>query len=134
MQVAVAFTQTATSITVTMPPNVNVAPPGNYKLFVTTTEGRPSQSVYIGLGGATPAPGPFTDAPRPPVLADGTYTITARGRTTCPASLSYGTCSQSNDAILGSGGRFFMHPAVLVPVDYHTSKTVIKKLVPHCVL
>ena len=118
MQVAVAFTQTGTSITVTMPPNANVAPPGNYQLFVTTTQGCPSQGVYIGLGGATPAPGPFTDAPRPPVLADGTYTITARGRVSCPASLSYNTCSQSNDAIMGTGGKSSGPQAILVQVNY----------------
>lgn len=80
-----------------MPGDSTIAPPANYMLFAVSGDGRPSQAIYIGLGGATPAAAPFYDPPVNPILASGTYTITTAARAGCAANyLSYPTCATSN--------------------------------------
>ena len=113
MQVQCAFTVAAGNLTVTMPPNSSIAPPANYMLFAVTSQGRPSQAVYIGLGGATPATSYFTDPAVTPFFANGTYNITSRARRgTCAAALSYQFCNTSNDVIMDTQGD-------IPPTDLH---------------
>jgi hypothetical protein len=47
--VTLAFTGTG-SVTVTMPPNARVAPPGSYLMFAVDSQGRPSTASMIRLG------------------------------------------------------------------------------------
>ena len=105
MQVSCVFQDQGTQLLVTMPPSTSIAPPGNYMLFAVSRDNRPSQAVYIGLGGAVPAP-LFTDPPANPIFADGTYTIINRGRRgQCAPNLSYQPCSLSNDPIMDTQGE-----------------------------
>lgn len=43
-------------------------------MFAVSNTGRPSQGVYIGLGGAVPA-AKYYEPLNPGIIADGTYTI-----------------------------------------------------------
>lgn len=97
-----AFTQTAVQLSIRTPPNANIAPPGNYLVFAVSSSGRPSQGVYIGLGGAKPAPKYFEPANRA-VLADGAYTI----QSTAPALagcryFSVPPCSGSTEGLVAA--------------------------------
>ena len=104
LQVALVFTSTATSITFTMPPSASIAPPGIYQLFAVSNQGRPSNGVNIGVGGATPAAGPFYEPGTPPILPSGTYNITSLGRGACNASLAPTLCSQGNLVTMSNQG------------------------------
>ena len=48
--VGLAYTPTATGITLTAPPNGNIAPPGYYMLFVVDTTGVPSVAAFVKVG------------------------------------------------------------------------------------
>ena len=55
------FTAANGTLTVTMPANANLAPPGNYWLFAVNSAGVPSVGALVQVGGGTtppPAPGP----------------------------------------------------------------------------
>jgi hypothetical protein len=47
--VGLAFTPTATGLTLTAPPNGNIAPPGYYMLFVVDSAGVPSVAAFVKL-------------------------------------------------------------------------------------
>ena len=105
LQVQCAFTVSSGTLSVTMLSNSSLAPPANYMLFAVSSQGRPSQAVYIGLGGATPATSYFIDPAVTPFFANGTYTITSRARRgACPALLSYQSCNTSNDVVMDVQG------------------------------
>lgn len=87
-----------------MPPNANVAQPGQYQLFVVTTAGRPSQGVNIGLGGAVVA-ARYLEPRVTPILPDGTYTLTNAGRAGCSNYLTAVNCSQGNTIQMGGTGK-----------------------------
>ena len=48
--VELVYTPTATGITLTAPPNGNIAPPGYYMLFVVDTTGVPSVAAFVKVG------------------------------------------------------------------------------------
>ncbi len=48
--VALVYTPTATGITLTAPPNGNIAPPGYYMLFIVDTAGVPSVAAFVKVG------------------------------------------------------------------------------------
>lgn len=48
--VGLVYTPTATGITLTAPPNGNIAPPGYYMLFVVDTAGVPSVAAFVKVG------------------------------------------------------------------------------------
>jgi hypothetical protein len=54
--VDVGFTQTSTGVSVTMPTNANLAPPGWYMLFAVDANGVPSVAKWVHLDGASPKP------------------------------------------------------------------------------
>ena len=58
-EVVLTATSSADSVTVTTPPNSNVAPPGQYYLFV-LSNGVPSKAAYVSLQLALPSTGPST--------------------------------------------------------------------------
>jgi hypothetical protein len=47
--VGLAYTSATTSLTITMPPSGNVAPPGYYMLFVVNSAGVPSVAAFVKL-------------------------------------------------------------------------------------
>ena len=104
LQVAVVFTATATAITFTVPPNATIATPGIYQIFAVTSQGRPSQGVNIGLGGATPAAGPYYEPTPNLPLPSGPYNITSRGRAGCNAYLNGVPCNQGNQITMDTQG------------------------------
>src|SRR5438552_6209177 len=57
--VGLSFTANSGSLTVTAPPNGNIAPPGYYMLFLLNSSGVPSVAKFIRLvnSGSNPAPG-----------------------------------------------------------------------------
>ena len=48
--VALVYTPTAVGITLTAPPNGNIAPPGYYMLFIVDTAGVPSVAAFVKVG------------------------------------------------------------------------------------
>ena len=48
--VGLVYTPTATGVTLTAPPNGNIAPPGYYMLFVVDTTGVPSVAAFVKVG------------------------------------------------------------------------------------
>ena len=77
--VAMNFTKGAGSLTVTAPPNGNVAPPGYYMVFVVNSSGVPSVAKFTQLGtsGSAPAPTVSSISPTSGTTAGGTpVTIT----------------------------------------------------------
>src|SRR5271154_2248695 len=61
--VPVQFTAASGHLTVTAPPNVNIAPPGYYMLFIVNSAGVPSVAPIVHV--APPEPPPFTKIPDP---------------------------------------------------------------------
>jgi galactose oxidase len=57
------FQSGAGALTVTAPANPNLAPPGHYMMFILNTQGVPSVSKIVRIGGSAPPPPP----PPPPV-------------------------------------------------------------------
>lgn len=59
-----AFSQSGRTVSVTMPGNANIAPPGYYMAFFLDAAGVPSNGVIVSVGGmATPAAGPAGKGP-----------------------------------------------------------------------
>ncbi len=58
-----SFTAGSGSLTVTAPANSNLAPPGNYMLFIVSTSGVPSVAAIVNFG---PTPGSVPPRPVPP--------------------------------------------------------------------
>jgi hypothetical protein len=56
--VGLSFTTSAGALTVTAPPNGNIAPPGYYMLFLLNTNGVPSVAKFVKLGTGAPPPPP----------------------------------------------------------------------------
>ena len=62
-----SFTAGSGSLTVTAPPNSNIAPPGYYMLFLINNNGVPSVASFVllnGSGGGNPAPTVSSVSPR----------------------------------------------------------------------
>ncbi|KAK9809424.1 hypothetical protein WJX73_005866 [Symbiochloris irregularis] len=107
-QVILNFAISGTTITITVPNNPIILPPGNYLLFAVTKLGRPSQGIWIGIGAGgntnlqvVPAQ-PYVPATPVGVIPNGNYYIQATSQGTnggnCPF-LSVGTCGQSQTAV-----------------------------------
>ncbi len=60
--IPLSFTGSAAELTVTAPPNANIAPPGYYMLFVVNSSGVPSVARFVRF----PAPSEDTAPPTPP--------------------------------------------------------------------
>ncbi len=75
------FTVGSGTLTVSGPPNANIAPPGYYMLFLINTQGVPSVAKFLLLNGAAnPAPNPASVSPSSGTTAGGTpVTITGTG-------------------------------------------------------
>src|SRR6202035_4535422 len=56
--VGMSFTAGSGSLTVTAPPNGNIAPPGYYMLFILNSAGVPSVSTFVLLNDSAPPPPP----------------------------------------------------------------------------
>ena len=81
--VGLDFTAGAGALTVTGPPNANIAPPGYYMLFLINNQGVPSVAKFLLLnnsGGGAPAPNPTGISPASGTTGGGTpVTITGTG-------------------------------------------------------
>jgi hypothetical protein len=80
--VGMSFTQGSGTLTVTAPPNGNIAPPGYYMLFLLNSSGVPSVAEFVKLGslGGNPAPTVSTISPTSGNANGGTpVTITGTG-------------------------------------------------------
>jgi hypothetical protein len=79
--VGMSFTAGAGSLTVTAPPNANIAPPGYYMLFILNSNGVPSVASSILLSSSsTPAPTVTSISPNSGTINGGTaVTITGTG-------------------------------------------------------
>ena len=80
--VGMSFTAGSGSLTITAPPNGNIAPPGYYMLFILNSNGVPSvaSSVLLSSSSSTPAPTVTSIAPNSGTANGGTaVTITGTG-------------------------------------------------------
>ncbi len=80
--VGMSFTASSGSLTVTAPPNSNIAPPGYYMLFIINNNGVPSVAPFVLLSGSAsnPAPTVSSISPTSGTTSGGTsVTITGTG-------------------------------------------------------
>ena len=71
--VGMSFTAGSGSLTVTAPPNGNIAPPGYYMLFLLNTAGVPSVSTFVQIGtSSNPAPTVSSISPASGTINGGT--------------------------------------------------------------
>ena len=80
--VGLSFTAGSGSLTVTAPPNSNIAPPGYYMLFIINNNGVPSVAPFVRLSGSAsnPAPTVSSISPTSGTTSGGTsVTITGTG-------------------------------------------------------
>ncbi len=63
--VGMSFTAGSGSLTVTAPPNANIAPPGYYMLFLINNQGVPSTAAFVLLNGSGSAPAPSVTSVSP---------------------------------------------------------------------
>ncbi|MEO5703275.1 MAG: Calx-beta domain-containing protein [Gammaproteobacteria bacterium] len=101
--VPLALSGTTGTVTVTAPPNANVAPPGYYMLFVLNSQGVPSVAKWVKLGASTANPGTlhFSLATYDTAEESGTATITVtrEGGTAGNATVNFTT--GDNTALAG---------------------------------
>jgi hypothetical protein len=92
--VGLNFTAGSGTLTVTGPPNANIAPPGYYMLFLLNNQGVPSVAKFVLLNGSTtPAPNPTLVSPGSGPTTGGTpVTITGTGFA-AGATVSFGGTS-----------------------------------------
>jgi hypothetical protein len=83
------FNQTAGGLNVQFPANANLAPPGDYMLFIINGSGVPSVARFVSLGAqAEPLPVPVTSGISPSVVTAGgaAFTLTVDGSNFAPNS------------------------------------------------
>jgi hypothetical protein len=101
--VGMSFTAGSGTLTVTAPPNGNIAPPGYYMLFLVNSSGVPSVATFIQLvaGGSNPAPTVSGVSPTSGTTAGGTpVTINGTGFL-AGASVTFGGTAATN-VVVGS--------------------------------
>jgi Domain of unknown function (DUF1929)/IPT/TIG domain len=78
--VGMLFTKGSGTLTVTAPPNGNIAPPGYYMLFLVNSSGVPSVAKFTKLGSSSSAPPPTVSAISPiSGTANGSTAVTITG-------------------------------------------------------
>jgi hypothetical protein len=97
--VGLAFTSSSGVLTVNLPPNSNVAPPGYYMLFILNNAGVPSMASWVQvINNPTDVPPTGTITARTP---SGTTTITAG------QSVRFGGTIQDNDGTVSAYSWYF---------------------------
>ncbi len=102
--VGMSFTKGSGTLTVTAPPNGNIAPPGYYMLFLVNSSGVPSVAKFIKLGstGGNPAPTVSSINPTSGTANGGTpVTITGTGFAS-GATVSLGGAAASGVTVVSS--------------------------------
>jgi Domain of unknown function (DUF1929)/IPT/TIG domain len=78
--VGLSFIQGSGTLTVTGPPNGNIAPPGYYMLFLLNSSGVPSVAAFVQVSGTSQAPAPTVGAITPTSgTEDGGTGVTIKG-------------------------------------------------------
>jgi Domain of unknown function (DUF1929)/IPT/TIG domain/Glyoxal oxidase N-terminus len=83
--VGMSFTAGSSALTVTAPPNSNVAPPGYYMLFILNGSGVPSIASFVFLSSSGPAPTVTSVSPNSGSVSGGT-TLTIVGTNFAPGA------------------------------------------------
>jgi hypothetical protein len=83
--VGMSFTAGSSALTVTAPPNSNVAPPGYYMLFILNGSGVPSIASFVFLSSSGPAPTVSSVSPNSGSVSGGT-TLTIVGTNFAPGA------------------------------------------------
>ena len=100
--VKMAFTPGSGSLTVTAPPNGNIAPPGYYMLFLLNSQGVPSIASFIRLGITSPPPTLSGISPASGSANGGTaVTITGAGFS-AGATVKLGGAAATNVVVVNS--------------------------------
>ncbi len=96
--VVMSFTKGSGTLTVTAPPNGNVAPPGYYMVFLVNSSGVPSVAKFTKLGSTTSAPAPTVTAISPASgVANGGTAVTITGANfLAGATVSLGGAAATN--------------------------------------
>jgi len=103
--VGMSFTAGSGSLTVTAPPNGNIAPPGYYMLFILNSSGVPSVAKFVQLaagGGGNPAPTLSGISPTSGTTAGGTPVTVSGTGFLAGATLSLGGTAATNVVVSNS--------------------------------
>lgn len=98
--VPLSFTAGSSSLTATVPTNVNAAPPGFYMLFIVDGAGVPSVAKMLGLDATAPPPPPPPPSNQPPSVS---LTSPSDGATfTQPAKIDLAASASDADGTVAS--------------------------------
>ena len=120
--VGMSFSAGSGSLTVTAPPNANIAPPGYYMLFLLNSSGVPSTASFVQITNSTTpyfmlGASPSTATVRPGT--PGTYTISATGMN------GFGSAVQlACNGGLPSGASCSFNPASITPASGPATATL----------
>lgn len=102
--VGLSFTQGLGTLTVTAPPNGNIAPPGYYMLFLLNSSGVPSVAKFTKLSATAPVPAPTVTSITPstgPISGGGSLTIAGTGFR-AGATVTIGGTAATNVVVVSS--------------------------------
>jgi Domain of unknown function (DUF1929)/IPT/TIG domain len=102
--VGMSFTAESGTLTVTAPPNSNIAPPGYYMLFLINNKGVPSVASFVLLNssGSAPAPTVTSVSPNSGSTAGGTGVTITGTNFASGATVSFGGTAATNVAVASS--------------------------------
>ncbi len=103
--VGMSFTAGSGSLTVTAPPNSNIAPPGYYMLFLINNNGVPSVASFVllnGSGGGNPAPTVTSVSPNSGSAGGGTGVTITGANFLSGATVTFGGSAATNVSVVSS--------------------------------
>ncbi len=103
--VGMSFIAGSGSLTVTAPPNSNIAPPGYYMLFLINNNGVPSVATFVllnGSGGGNPAPTVTSVSPNSGPAGGGTGVTITGANFLAGATVTIGGSAATNVSVVSS--------------------------------
>jgi hypothetical protein len=103
--VGMSFTAGSSTLTVTAPPNGNIAPPGYYMLFLINNNGVPSVASFVllnGSGGGNPAPTVTAVSPNSGSAGGGTGVTITGTNFASGATVTFGGSAATNVTVVSS--------------------------------
>ncbi len=111
--IAMSFTAGSGTLTVTAPPNSNIAPPGYYMLFLINSKGVPSVASFLLLDGSSSAPAPTVTSisPNSGTGSGGTAVTIAGTNFGSGATVSFGGTAATGITVVSSNSITATTPA-----------------------
>jgi hypothetical protein len=101
-QVSMSFTAGSGTLTVTAPPNGNIAPPGYYMLFILNSAGVPSVGSFVLLSSSGPAPTVSSLSPNSGSVSGGTAVTITGTNFLAGATVSLGGTAATGVTVVSS--------------------------------